>query len=261
MLHKVPSSKAAKPTAGRKHVSTGYYDGPVRAEWRRGGRRMTIVADVAFISSDGSKWAVPAGAVIDGASIPRLLWPIVGSPYTGLYRDASVIHDYYCSVRSRPSHDVHAMFHEAMLSGVAHRQARLMYLAVVYAGPSWTEMDVANVKVALATSSGFTAGDAETNLVLQTRRRYPLAPGIVPELQEEINIKSKTTALMLQCALWARRARSLPTVSILLRRSVDECFVNDFMRLTQIVENQELDLEQINELVEADLRLPNASLA
>ena len=36
------------------------------------------------------------GRVVDGASIPSVFWSIIGAPYTGKYRDASVIHDYYC---------------------------------------------------------------------------------------------------------------------------------------------------------------------
>lgn len=38
----------------------------------------------------------PAGFRIDGATIPSALWSLVGSPYTGDYRRASIVHDKAC---------------------------------------------------------------------------------------------------------------------------------------------------------------------
>jgi hypothetical protein len=88
---------------------------------------------------------VPAGAEIDGASIPKVFWSIVGGPYTGLYRNASVIHDYYCDVRTRPWKEVHRMFYDAMLaSGVDKMKAKLMYLAVRFGGPRWDDQTIHN---------------------------------------------------------------------------------------------------------------------
>ena len=40
--------------------------------------------------------AVPAGFKTDGASIPRLLWPIVGPPLRANYLRAAVVHDFLC---------------------------------------------------------------------------------------------------------------------------------------------------------------------
>ena len=45
---------------------------------------------------DHKLWEAKAARTIDGASIPRVLWTIVGSPYTGCYRKASVVHDVAC---------------------------------------------------------------------------------------------------------------------------------------------------------------------
>ena len=47
---------------------------------------MGLLKKFSFKDPDAQEWAAPAGAVIDGASIPRALWTIVGSPYTGDYR-------------------------------------------------------------------------------------------------------------------------------------------------------------------------------
>jgi hypothetical protein len=62
----------------------------------------------------------------------------MGGPFEGRYRDASVVHDYYCKVRTTPSDDVHEMFYHAMLAnGVDSIQAGLMYYAVKWYGPQW----------------------------------------------------------------------------------------------------------------------------
>jgi len=60
-------------------------------------RRMKLIEPFWFRDPDGKQWDAPAGSVIDGASIPRELWTIVGSPYTGDYRRASIVHDLACA--------------------------------------------------------------------------------------------------------------------------------------------------------------------
>jgi hypothetical protein len=62
----------------------------------------------------------------------------MGGPFEGRYRDASVVHDYYCKVRTAPSDDVHEMFYQAMLAnGVDSVKAGVMYYAVKWYGPRW----------------------------------------------------------------------------------------------------------------------------
>jgi len=39
------------------------------------------------------KWVARKGRKVDGATIPEPLWALVGSPFTGDYRNASIIHD------------------------------------------------------------------------------------------------------------------------------------------------------------------------
>jgi len=106
---------------------------------------MQLLAPITFIDSGGKRWEVPKGATVDGASIPRFFWTFIGGPFEGLYRDASVIHDWYCDVRTRPWREVDRMFYEAMIArGVAQAQAKVMYLAVVFGGPRWDDQAVAN---------------------------------------------------------------------------------------------------------------------
>ena len=51
---------------------------------------MILLEDVSF-TSKGKIWTAPAGSVIDGASIPRFFWRVIGSPFIGYYRRASVV--------------------------------------------------------------------------------------------------------------------------------------------------------------------------
>ena len=48
-----------------------------------------------YIDSKEKQWLVPAGTVVNGATIPFPLWSVIGSPYIGDYRQASVVHDYF----------------------------------------------------------------------------------------------------------------------------------------------------------------------
>jgi hypothetical protein len=69
-----------------------------------------------------------------------MLWSLTGSPFSGKYRKAAVIHDYYCEERVRSWEATHKMFWEAMLAaGVGEKKAEIMYSAVYLHGPRWQE--------------------------------------------------------------------------------------------------------------------------
>ena len=120
--------------------SSGRFVGQVVTRWENDGRQMTIVEPFQFIDPHDRRWSVPRGVEVDGASIPQVFWSIIGGPFEGKYRNASVIHDYYCKTRTRRWQDVHQVFYEAMLaSGVGDAQALLMYKAVEQFGPRWPE--------------------------------------------------------------------------------------------------------------------------
>jgi hypothetical protein len=102
------------------------------------GTHMELMQDFSFIDSTGRLWKAPKGYRTDGASIPRALWSVVGSPFTGLYLRAAVVHDVYCYLKSREWKLVHQTFYDAMISGgVTPRQAKVMYYAVLRFGPRW----------------------------------------------------------------------------------------------------------------------------
>lgn len=104
------------------------------------GRRMQVLEEFGFAQAGGLHWPVKPLCLVDGASIPRPLWSLIGGPWEGKYRDASVVHDYYCDVRTAAWRSVHRMFFDAMLtSDVSAFRAKLMYAAVYFAGPRWSE--------------------------------------------------------------------------------------------------------------------------
>ena len=116
----------------------GHFVGTVKTEWIEANRKMRLLDDFSYVDSKGMTWAAPKGSVVDGASIPQVLWSVVGSPYTGEYRSASVVHDVACVKRDKPWQDVHRMFYEACRAGgVGEQKAKLMYSAVYHFGPKW----------------------------------------------------------------------------------------------------------------------------
>lgn len=111
----------------------------VKVEWVPGEKRkMRLLEDFVFIDSNGLEWRAKKDSIIDGASIPRFFWRVIGSPFIGLYREPSVIHDVFCQNKSRPAQDVHDCFKEMMLvNGVSDKKAETMYNAVNTFGPRW----------------------------------------------------------------------------------------------------------------------------
>lgn len=206
------------------------YEGELMTVWKTDGRLMELNDRFAFIDKDGTIWDVPAGAQIDGASIPRLLWTITGSPYTGKYRDASVVHDWYCSIRTRKSDATHLMFFEAMLvSGVTTARARVMYAAVRYAGPKWSDMDIHNTN--LATNDRWGRGSHRLNYW----GPGGMPPFDTPEYAEyESRIMQET------------RERNQEVVEARARANAS---VAQFERIAEEVISRSLDTDDIDQLV------------
>ena len=125
----------------------GYFPEPAQTQWLDDGRRMVLLRDFAFVEPDGTRWSASAAHVpirdddltIDGASIPRIFWSVVGGPYEGLYRNASIVHDAECTPPFRHRwQDVHRMFYRASRAGGASEEvAKLIFAAVWHFGPRW----------------------------------------------------------------------------------------------------------------------------
>ena len=116
----------------------GTFRGELIVKTLRDGRNLELTHPFAFIDPKEKLWGVPTGARVDGASIPQAFWSVIGGPFEDKYREASIIHDHYCEVKSETWEDVHLVFYNAMrASGVGSLQAKLMYAAVYNFGPRW----------------------------------------------------------------------------------------------------------------------------
>ena len=121
---------------------------------------MRLTEPFGYIDPDGEQWDVPVGAVVDGASIPQVFWSFIGGPFEGKYRDASVVHDYYCDRKDRPWRRVHRVFYDAMIElGVEEALGKLMYYAVYFFGPRWETIETA--VVSLECPAGEAAGECK----------------------------------------------------------------------------------------------------
>lgn len=116
----------------------GYFNGPVDTRWDDDGIHMTVLDELRYTDPDGVVWIAPAGAVVNGASIPRAFWSLIGGPFEGRYRKASVLHDVAYTDQSRPWQDADRMFYNAMrASGVGPVEAKTMYYAVYRFARHW----------------------------------------------------------------------------------------------------------------------------
>jgi hypothetical protein len=142
------------------------------------GRRMRLLSAFAYIDPAGLRWDAPSGWVIDGASIPPVVWPFAGTPYVGVYRDASVIHDVACDQKLRPWEQVHEVFYHAMISsGVETWRAKIMYAAVYHLGPRWARKVVISrlpvTQEPVAKKKALEYAEAGSNAVIIKKDKIP----------------------------------------------------------------------------------------
>ena len=116
----------------------GYYTGEPETRWNSDGRSMTLLSELRYTDPHGLVWVAPAGSTVDGASIPRSLWSVMGGPFEGKYRNASVLHDAAYDQRNRPWQDCDRMFYNAMrCSGVGAVEAKTIFYALYRFGHHW----------------------------------------------------------------------------------------------------------------------------
>lgn len=116
----------------------GYYSGFPETRWDPDGRTMTLLNELRYTDPTGLVWIAPAGSIVDGASIPKSLWSIMGGPFEGKYRNGSVLHDVAYEQHNRPWQECDRMFYNAMrCSGVSAVEAGTMYYALYKFGHHW----------------------------------------------------------------------------------------------------------------------------
>ncbi len=102
-----------------------------------------VTSRMSICNEFGWRVDVPRGFVTDGASIPRLLWPLIGHPLSGEFLQAAIVHDLLChhafllkSYEHRVMADAFFFWLLAQLHVPYWKQA-LMYVAVRLWG-RWT---------------------------------------------------------------------------------------------------------------------------
>ncbi len=139
----------------------GHYSGYVEARWENDGRSMTLLSELRYTDPQGVVWIAAAGSQVDGASIPRSLWSLMGGPFEGKYRNASVLHDVAYEQKNRPHEVCDRMFYNAMRCSGAPLES-----AESGAGKSWRRDRCAG--------RGSAAGDPGKS------RRYQYRPRLDP---------------------------------------------------------------------------------
>jgi hypothetical protein len=164
--------------------SYGKYIGTVQTEWLDNDtRKMRLIAPFSYVDPNGVTWTAPAGWVIDGASIPVFAWSVIGGPFNGRYRDASVIHDVACDQKVQPWEMVHEAFYWAMMaSGVEAWRAKVMYAAVYHFGPRWPRVVTVSVtpnQTASAEEQALAKAEPGSNATVVAVRPAPSGPSIL----------------------------------------------------------------------------------
>lgn len=93
------------------------------------------------LATDKYEVIVKKGFDFDGASIPKILWSVVGSPMEGNYVPGAVIHDGLYASQKVSKEVADTIFLDIMKqSNVGYVKRTSMYLAVkVFGGKDWKE--------------------------------------------------------------------------------------------------------------------------
>lgn len=122
------------------------------------GRHYRVVSDFRAPAVRGWLYMVLAGFVYDGASVPRIFWRLIGSPFTGLYAPAALVHDVLYGAQVTTRKEADGVFLALMkVYGVGFVKRQLIYRALRIGGwASWrrkTADDIAEAKGFLVMSA------------------------------------------------------------------------------------------------------------
>ena len=142
----------------------GKFVGTLQLEPIGDGVHFRVVKTYSYTDPEGHMLQADPGFSTDGASIPRSLWTLIGSPLTGNYLFSAVIHDVGCDSHKYSWQITHRMFYDGMIDkGVGEHYAKLLYWGVRLGGPKWKETTVTasspeDVKAQIAAQKGEQVG-------------------------------------------------------------------------------------------------------
>jgi hypothetical protein len=161
-------------------MAYGSFSGNPRTEWLCGDGNdttMRLLEAFWYIDPHGRHWLAPAGSITNGASIPRTLWSSVGSPYTGRYRRAAIIHDSGVGAPGVLRDDADSMFYFACLAGGCEpMESKLLYAGVRIGTWSAATLDYAVGILTLLPLAPRLPGE-QTRSELEVRARFTLLAG------------------------------------------------------------------------------------
>lgn len=149
-------SAATKECGGAEALGCYFSNSPVALDdepVKLPGRPYTFfrtARGLTFVDGTGKSWNAPDATLTDGASIPPLFVPIVGSPRTPEFANAAAVHDAYCGIGNEQGtsyhraswQEVHRMFYDTLVvGGTPQPKAQLMFAAVWLGGPRWYPTD------------------------------------------------------------------------------------------------------------------------
>jgi len=122
----------------------GIFSGDVIGEFI-GAKNLKLLEDLTY-KNNKLKVTAKAGMLYDMASIPKMFWRVIGSPYIGKYRRAATLHDaLYTSqgLKKLNKKQVDKLFLEMMkVEGVSLWKRQTMYWAVRLGGKSaWDSIE------------------------------------------------------------------------------------------------------------------------
>lgn len=120
----------------------GTFLGKVAVEWDDENgfnrHRIKLLSDFGFEDPAGKKWIAEKGAALDGSSFTPVFEQMVGLPFVGEHRRASVLHDYYSQQLTESWQDVRRMYYAALLAeGMSEHEAKTAYAVLYGAGMRW----------------------------------------------------------------------------------------------------------------------------
>ena len=93
--------------------------------------KFRTLTELAYTTKAGEVITVPRDFITDGASIPKAVWSIIGSPFTGKYKRAALVHDWLYHILKTTRIYADRIFLEIMQErGVSLWKRLSMYRAV-----------------------------------------------------------------------------------------------------------------------------------
>lgn len=119
----------------------GRFEGEPRVEFLHGGTLVRLLDDFVYHDADARRWVAPKGLVSDGASIPRVVWSVIGPPIGAPYFNAGLLHDarYRLADCEKKVADL-LLWDAALCGGTSEEHAAIIAEAVATCGhEAWEE--------------------------------------------------------------------------------------------------------------------------